>query len=41
MIWASLVCEYLEYEEEKYPEFFKDDYPAGFAAESIKIDSRA
>jgi hypothetical protein len=25
--WASLVCEYLEFEEVLYPEFFKEDYP--------------
>lgn len=40
-IWASLVCEYLEYEEEFYPEFFKSDYPANIPIESIKIDAKA
>ena len=40
-IWASLVCEYLEYEEVKYPEFFKGDYPDNFSVDAIKIDAKA
>lgn len=39
-IWASLVCEYLEFEEELYPEFFRSDYPQNFSPEAIKIDAR-
>jgi len=25
--WASYVCEYLEFEEEIFPDFFKSEYP--------------
>jgi len=25
--WASLICEYCIFEEDKYPEFFKNDFP--------------
>jgi len=25
--WASLICEYLEFEEILYPTFYKEDYP--------------
>ena len=27
MKWASLICEYILFEEEIYPKFFKDQYP--------------
>jgi hypothetical protein len=40
-VWASLVCEYLEYEEEMYPEFMKDEYSAEVELEHIKIDAKA
>jgi len=40
-VWASLVCEYLEYEEMKFPEFFKSDYPDLISIEDIKIDAKA
>ena len=40
-IWASLVCEYLEYEESKYPQFFKSDYPKDFDIKAIMIDAKA
>jgi len=36
--WASLICEYLEFEEILYPTFFKDDYP-GVRLEDIKLDA--
>lgn len=25
--WASLICEYILFEEDQYPEFFKNDFP--------------
>jgi hypothetical protein len=25
--WASLICEYVEFEEEIYPQMLKEDYP--------------
>lgn len=25
--WASLICEYIEFEEKEYPKEFKDDNP--------------
>jgi hypothetical protein len=37
--WASLICEYLEYEEIIYPEFFKDDFP-GYNLNDIKLEAR-
>lgn len=40
-VWASIVCEYLEYEEERFPEFFKNDYPKDYDIENIKIDAKA
>lgn len=40
-VWASLVCEYLEYEEERYTEFFKEDYPKNYDVDMIKIDAKA
>jgi hypothetical protein len=40
-IWASLVCEYLEYEEHMFPAFFKADYPPTITLEDIKIDAKA
>lgn len=39
--WASLVCEYLEFEEDMFPNFFLEDYPKGMKIEDIKIDARA
>lgn len=39
-IWASLVCEYLEFEEELFPDFFSSDYPPNISLEAIKIDAR-
>jgi hypothetical protein len=39
--WASLICEYLEFEEEKFPAFFKDDYPVGMKVEDIMVDAKA
>ena len=38
--WASLVCEYLEFEEHIFPETFKNDYPKDMKIEHIKIDAR-
>jgi hypothetical protein len=38
--WASLVCEYLEFEEQIFPETFKNDYPPNMKLEHIKIDAR-
>ena len=37
--WASLICEYLEFEEVIYPEFFKDNFP-GFKKEDIKLEAK-
>ena len=37
--WASLICEYLEFEEILYPTFFKEDYP-GIKEEDIKYDAK-
>lgn len=37
--WASLICEYLEFEEHIYPEFFKSEFP-GLKPEDIKIDAK-
>ena len=38
--WASLVCEYLEFEESIFPETFKADYPKGMSIDLIKIDAK-
>lgn len=38
--WASLICEYLEFEEYLFPSFFRDDYPKNFNIEEIKIDAK-
>jgi hypothetical protein len=38
--WASLICEYLEFEEYLFPEYFKNDYPKEFRVEDIKIDAK-
>lgn len=37
-VWASLICEYLEYEEEKYPNFFKSE---NSNLDFLKMDARA
>lgn len=38
--WASLICEYLEFEEYLFPKFFKEDYPKDFNVDEIKIDAK-
>ena len=38
--WASLICEYLEFEEFLFPTFFRDDYPKDFNIDEIKIDAK-
>ena len=38
--WASLVCEYVEFEERLYPEFFKSEYPPGIKLDDIKVDAK-
>ena len=38
--WASLICQYLEYEEEMFIPFFKGDYPKDFPVDDIKIDAK-
>jgi hypothetical protein len=40
-VWASLVCEYLEYEETRFPQFFKSDYEDNFPITEIMIDAKA
>ena len=39
--WASLICDYLEFEERLYPEFFKKDYPVSATKENIEYDAKA
>jgi|APSaa5957512535_1039671.scaffolds.fasta_scaffold35597_3 hypothetical protein len=38
--WASLVCEYLEFEEYIFPETFRKCYPHDMNIETIKIDAK-
>ena len=38
--WASYVCEYLEYEEEIFPDFFKSEYPQSLSREEILLDAK-
>ena len=38
--WAALICEYLEYEEKYYPEFYRSEYPAEMSVEDIAIDAK-
>jgi hypothetical protein len=35
-----LICEYLEFEEYLFPEYFKNNYPKEFRVEDIKIDAK-
>ena len=39
--WASLICEYLEFEEAKFPLYFMEDYPPGMKVEEIMVDAKA
>ena len=39
--WASLICEYLEFEEILYPDYFKDETKQyGLRPEDLKIDAK-
>lgn len=38
--WASLICEYLEFEEILYPTFYKDDFPDCYKLDDIKVEAR-
>ena len=33
--WASLICEYIEFEERLYPEIFRNDYPPDVKEEDL------
>jgi len=35
--WASLICEYILFEEEIYPQFFKSQYPTFDAEELVRL----
>ena len=37
---ASLICEYLEFEEILYPVFFKNDFPDCYKLDDIKVEAR-
>ena len=39
-VWASLICEYLEFEESQFPEFNRKDYAPSVKLEDIKIDAK-
>jgi hypothetical protein len=38
--WASLICEYLEFEEILYPTFFKDEITEFIKLDDIKVEAR-
>lgn len=37
--WASLICEYIAYEQEIYPEVMKSEFP-NFTVDSLKLDAK-
>lgn len=39
--WASLICDYLEFEERLYPDFFKKEYQPSATKENIEYDAKA